>query len=245
MFFVDDLFRTEEDILIKTQAYIDNLGEATTVDAKLYIELFIHFKRFVKQTKRTMRIADRMTSELNCAKHELSDKANIDELTQIYNRRYMVTALEHCYDVCIKSSQYLSVIMLDIDYFKNYNDSLGHQMGDICLKQVAKVLTDVIHRHNDIVARYGGEEFIIILPNTEEGGAVAVADKIVESIYAQNIPHPKSLIADRVTVSLGVTSCIPSANIKADDLIKAADNALYEAKGKGRNRFIYRDAKEK
>ena len=127
--------------------------------------------------------------------------------------------------------------MIDIDYFKSYNDTYGHLQGDRCLKQVAQTIKSSIKRSKDLVARYGGEEFIIILPDVKIAGARIVAENIRSEVKALNIPHAASEISDYLTISLGIASTIPAIDSKASTLIAAADRAVYLAKEKGRDRI--------
>lgn len=127
-----------------------------------------------------------------------------------------------------------------MDYFKLYNDYYGHPSGDTCLYKVAQILTANIKRPADLVTRYGGEEFAIILPNTSAQGAQQVAQNIQQALAEINIPHAQSLVKDHVTLSMGIASMIPHPDFTYDDLIKAADQALYAATGNGRNQyFVY------
>ena len=125
--------------------------------------------------------------------------------------------------------------LCDIDYFKQYNDRFGHQQGDTCLKQVAKAIASSVSLPADVVARYGGEEFALILPRTSTDNALQIAEKIRVKINNLNISHPSSLVSDRVTLSLGVTSVIPSYKYTKKQLLITADKALYQAKKQGRN----------
>ena len=135
-----------------------------------------------------------------------------------------------------RSGEQLSLILLDIDHFKAYNDSYGHIAGDKCLQMIARVLESCANRPSDLAARFGGEEFVCILPETALGGAVAVAEKIRRSIMDINIPHKSSSVADRVTASFGVAAAHCSTEGSATDLLKQADTLLYRAKESGRNR---------
>jgi len=125
--------------------------------------------------------------------------------------------------------------MLDIDYFKRYNDHYGHLEGDHCLKLVANALEEFCRRPFDFVARYGGEEFSCILPNTSLAGAGQVAEGMREAVAGLKVPHAKSDVSDWVSISLGVAHCQPPGTISPDELLKKADDALYRAKQKGRN----------
>ncbi len=132
----------------------------------------------------------------------------------------------------------LCVMMVDIDYFKRYNDTYGHMEGDNCLKKIAKVLHDNMYRADDFVARYGGEEFVVVLPNTNETGASLMAARLMESIRNCRIPHKNSDVSEYVTVSIGVVTGMVEYSHSIDTYIKRADELLYESKQSGRNRFI-------
>jgi len=133
----------------------------------------------------------------------------------------------------------LSLMMIDIDYFKKYNDTYGHSAGDDCLKIVADTFKRCIPRTDDFVARYGGEEFVAVLPNTDENGARIVANRILKRIREKNILHEKSDAANHVTVSVGVTTGYVEHTHTADDFIRRADEMLYHAKNSGRNRYSF------
>jgi diguanylate cyclase (GGDEF)-like protein len=134
--------------------------------------------------------------------------------------------------------------MLDLDFFKNYNDLYGHALGDACLKAVAKTLEESVLRPEDFVARYGGEEFVVVLPNTGEDGACEIADRILQNVRSRNIPHENSATACHVTLSIGITSGRALYTSSAADFIKKADEAMYMSKQSGRNRYTYLAFKE-
>jgi len=133
----------------------------------------------------------------------------------------------------------LSLILCDVDFFKLYNDTYGHQAGDECLKKVAQAMQNTIKRPGDLVARYGGEEFAIILPNTPMSGAFHIAEEIRAKIVCLHLDHEKSKVCDRVTVSLGVATIIPEPEFTPEMLIATADFALYRAKEQGRNCVVF------
>jgi len=170
---------------------------------------------------------------------ELLDLTTIDQLTGIYNRRYMDGNLRKLIKTLSRTKSKLSLLMIDIDFFKNYNDTYGHDMGDKCLKTVAESLSQCITREDDFIVRYGGEEFAIVLPNTDEDGARQVADKLLKKIRECKIPHEKSGASDCVTISIGGTTGIVSHLNDPYDYIKCADTALYESKHNGRNRYTF------
>jgi diguanylate cyclase (GGDEF)-like protein len=181
------------------------------------------------------KVSDR-TVELQRANQELLDLANLDGLTQIANRRRFDLYFATEWQRHLRSQAPLALILIDIDYFKRYNDCYGHQCGDDCLIQVAQSIAKVLQRPTDLVARYGGEEFVAILPNTSIEGALTVAEDIRKAISTLAIPHAKSEVSQYLTLSLGIASLIPSSDTKSEDLITSADLALYAAKHQGRDR---------
>jgi diguanylate cyclase (GGDEF)-like protein len=170
------------------------------------------------------------------------EKARIDGLTQIANRRRFDEYLLQEWGRHIRMQQPLSLLICDVDHFKLYNDSRGHQAGDECLKSVAKALNQC-YRAGDLVARYGGEEFAIVLPQTDRAGAVLVAERVREAVAAAALPHAASPVSDRVTVSIGAACITPRPHGPADagTLVEAADRQLYLAKHLGRNQVSYED----
>lgn len=173
--------------------------------------------------------------DLADANQKLERLTLIDDLTGIANRRYFEAFSEQEWKRCLRERKPLSLIMIDIDYFKSYNDYYGHQKGDDGLKKVAETLNHTMNRAGDLAVRYGGEEFAAILSNTDPEGAFFVADIIRKEIEALQIEHPCSPIGDHVTVSLGLATRLPSHQTSFTDLIKAADQALYTAKLNGKN----------
>jgi diguanylate cyclase (GGDEF)-like protein len=165
----------------------------------------------------------------------------IDQLTGIYNRRYLDGSLKKIIKLHSRTGGYLSILMIDIDHFKKYNDTYGHDAGDECLRKVAAALSQCIIRDEDFVARYGGEEFAVVLPNTDKNGALLIAKRMLERVRECKIPHDTGDIADFVTVSIGVTTCITNHLQHGSDYIKAADKALYESKRNGRNRYTFHE----
>jgi len=163
----------------------------------------------------------------------------IDPLTGIFNRRFMNGHLKKIMKSLSRSGGKLGLLIIDIDFFKIYNDTYGHDMGDNCLKTVADVLASCITREEDFVARYGGEEFVVVLPNTGKDGAEMLAEKMRKKIYDCNIPHTQSGITEFVTISIGGTSGTVYHSHNESDFIKRADEALYKSKHEGRNRYSF------
>lgn len=166
----------------------------------------------------------------------LESQAMLDGLTNIPNRRRFDETLESEWKRAQRSGTPLSLIMGDIDFFKHYNDNYGHGVGDECLKKVAAALAGSIDRPSDLVARYGGEEFVILLPETDATGAMAIAERFRSQVESLRIPHEYSDASNVVTVSVGLACVTPKAEMKQGDLLKLADDQLYRSKQTGRNR---------
>lgn len=162
--------------------------------------------------------------------------ADHDGLLGIPNRRLLDEALHSEWRRMMRDGEPLSLLMVDVDLFKRYNDRYGHQAGDECLKGVVAVLSGVLRRPGDLVARYGGEEFVVLLPQTDEAGAMRVAEEIRHALAQRKIPHADSPVAAYVTVSIGLATTVPAAVEHVDSLLEQADQALYRAKQRGRDR---------
>ena len=161
-----------------------------------------------------------------------------DSLTNLANRRAFDLKYNSEWKRALRDQTPLSLVFGDVDYFKKYNDTLGHPNGDECLKKVGKLLSQAAKRENDFVARYGGEEFIIILPNTSQEQAYNITSSLQKMLSDFGIPHPNSDISDKVTISFGIISCIPQKNDSPEELFQQVDQALYQAKSQGRNRIV-------
>uniref|UniRef100_A0A7C4Y636 Diguanylate cyclase n=1 Tax=candidate division WOR-3 bacterium TaxID=2052148 RepID=A0A7C4Y636_UNCW3 len=234
-------------IMVTVESDINTLKLAFDAGAVDYItkpikavELIVRVSSMLKLKKemdvrkeREQRLAE-ITRELAVKNRILKGLSFIDELTGIGNRRLFDMILEKEWKRAKRYLQPISLIIIDIDYFKNFNDTYGHLKGDDCLKTVAKVLSKTIKRPSDIVARYGGEEFAVILPDTNEENAVKLAEDMRIGIENLNITHISSEIKI-LTISLGVASVIPNQNLEMSFLILLADRALYDAKNNGRN----------
>jgi diguanylate cyclase (GGDEF)-like protein/PAS domain S-box-containing protein len=175
-------------------------------------------------------------TERKKAEEQLKLFASMDGLTGIANRRHFDTTLDLEWRRAMRSAKPLSLIIVDVDYFKNYNDVYGHPAGDSCLQKIAHTIRDSLRRAGNFVARYGGEEFIVILPDTNTEGAYLFAESLIEKIENLNIEHKDSKVGKNVTVSLGVSTAVPKKDSTQDELISMADKALYKAKQEGRNR---------
>lgn len=175
------------------------------------------------------------TRELEAANKELQRISIIDGLTQLYNRRYFDETLEAEIRRLQRTASPLSLLICDIDHFKKYNDAYGHLAGDQCIGEVVESIREFCNRASDIPARFGGEEFAIILPNIESEGAMTVAERIRQDVASKKIPHEYALNKDIVSISIGVTTVIPTTQTLSKDIISLADEALYESKNNGRD----------
>ncbi|MDA3808903.1 MAG: diguanylate cyclase [Spirochaetaceae bacterium] len=183
------------------------------------------------------------TVELKIVNKKLERLSNIDDLTSLYNRRYFDKRYFSEWNRLQRVKLPISVLMCDIDNFKLYNDYYGHQAGDRCIKDVARIITDHCVRPTDLAVRYGGEEFLVILPQTDDSGAMKVAESIRASIENTKIKHEYSTSSDFITISIGVASIIPDQDISPLVLVEMADKALYVCKNNGRNKVSLYDKK--
>ncbi len=193
--------------------------------------LLSNYQALLRKLERVTKVSDKQQISL----HEM---VKTDGLTGVNNRNHLEYFLRLEWKRSLDLQVPLSVIMIDIDYFKVYNDTYGHQAGDNCLVQVANILSASVKRSSDFVARYGGEEFIIVLGDCHPDFAAEIAGSIKSSLTDANIPHEGSDVADRVTLSIGIATQVPDSESSVETLIKRADDALYKAKTQGRNRII-------
>ena len=192
----------------------------------------------MKERDEAFRALEKSKQQLAEANEVLQKLSSLDGLTGIPNRRRFDEAFKQEWQRAVRHSTSISLVMIDIDFFKLYNDTYGHQGGDDCLKRVAVLLEDSAHRETDLVARYGGEEFAAILPETGTNGAFEVAETMRMTIDNEKIPHASSKVADHVTISVGVATWVPEQGSSLEKLLAAADKALYKAKESGRNQVI-------
>ena len=197
------------------------------------VRSFVTMREDIKERESEIHEANENLSRLN---QKLEQISNTDAMTNLANRRHFDETLAKEISRHSRQSIPLALIICDIDYFKQYNDTYGHQQGDKCLRQVANSIRKTSARGEDLVARYGGEEFAVILPNTNEEQASKIAEKIRAHVHDLGLSHKTSEISDHVSVSLGLASVIPDSGTTMSDLIEDADRALYRAKRDGRNR---------
>ena len=207
---------------------------------ELIARIRYHSQAYINQLERdeAFRALEESREQLARANRSLQKLSSHDSLTGIANRRFFDETLKKEWKSSLRSKTPISLVMLDIDFFKLYNDHYGHQGGDNCLKKVARGLDSALHRETDFLARYGGEEFSAVLPNTDLKGALRVAEEMRLAVKALRIEHAKSKVSDIVSISLGVSSEIPQLGSEPEILIAAADQALYKAKENGRDRVM-------
>ena len=230
----DDFAREQERLgsaLLRLKA-VDDGGPHT---GREFTALASEYNRLLQWARDTASLTGSMCQKI----YELHALMQQDPLTGIRNRRYLEVNLGRIVKTLCRSESELGVLMVDVDYFKEYNDVYGHSMGDAALKIVAAALQKVLTRADDFVARYGGEEFIAILPNTGEQGTRLVAERMLASVRACNIPYECGGHLTYVTVSIGATSGKVTPGSCRDDFIRLADDALYEAKNNGRNNSVF------
>ena len=195
-------------------------------------------KKTNEKLKKSVIKHQELEKSLRASNKQLELLSTLDGLTGIANRRTFEKFLEREWKSSMRHTQPVTAIMMDIDFFKLYNDTYGHQAGDDCLKKVAHTIEKSLRRPGDLVARYGGEEFVAILSDTPKKGAFGLAEKVRASVEALEIPHQASPVNKFVTISLGVASRVPERGDASSILISEADQSLYKAKQEGRNRVM-------
>lgn len=227
----------------------EHLGRIYNAGACDYIIKPLHLDEAVARVQAVLRSREEMARrtarerelvaancKLEAANRELLRLAAVDPVTGVANRRSFDQTMDRVWRSCARHNLEVALLMIDVDFFKPYNDRMGHPAGDECLKCVAGGLAAALKRPDDFVARYGGEEFAVILPRTDLPGACVVGERMRASIQALGIAHPASPAAHHVTISQGVACQIPERGSNCSLLIAMADQALYEAKRTGRNR---------
>lgn len=234
-----DLFEAEQRIYDRAVKHMKAVDAGEAYDFEEFRALTKGYHAILRQLRRITKLYDRTTDNLHESNLDLADKVHYDALTGIYSRRFMEEGLERNIRSLSRSGGVMAVMMMDIDFFKKYNDTYGHTAGDECLRTVAKAIAGCIARADDFVARYGGEEFVAVLPNTDEKGVALIAEKVLQAIRGLGIPHVKNEAAGCVTISIGATTVRPRHGHQAVDYIKRADAALYVSKHEGRDRYTY------
>ena len=226
-----------EDVIARLENQLKSYYARTELNIKneqLTIELKTKDKQLAKATQERQ-FAETRLLKLN---QKLTELTTLDSLTNLANQAYFEEILAKEWNKGEKEYTTLSCVLCEIDYFKLYNNCLGDRAGNVCLKKVAKAILKTVNRSGDLIARYGREEFAIILPQTKAEAAMIVAEKIRQQIKELKIPHPNSLVSDRISLSLGITSIIPTSNYTEEQLLSTARVALFEAKKQGGDRAI-------
>ncbi|MBF0472919.1 MAG: diguanylate cyclase [Nitrospirae bacterium] len=236
--------RTSEIPVIMITGKIDDesLQSAFDIGASDYVKKPFSQIELVSRVKSVLRLKNEINQniklmwELEQANSQLVLLSQRDGLTGLANRRYFDEFIEREWRICKRNKQPLSLILMDIDFFKRYNDTYGHIGGDQCLKKVASVIKQMEKRGGDLAARYGGEEFVVVLANTPSYQAERLAEFYRMKVESMGISHKSSDASDVVTISLGVATVIPTDEYNYKNLIESADTALYQSKEHGRNR---------
>jgi len=237
-----DLFSREQQVYDASVAVLlSEKEDATTVDMSHYGKLVEEYGKLLnqfRQFRHSSMLSDLPTQYISTDNYETLGKAHYDVLTGIFNKRYLNETLDRTLATMCREGDALSMILVDVDYFSQYNDIYGQDAGDGCLHSIAEVLKSCLFRRHDFVARYGAEEFIAILPHTPEHGARLVADRMLESVRCLEIPHSGSEILDAVSVSIGIVSGSKNTGSwVSSDFFKRVDEALFQAKNNGRNQY--------
>ncbi len=234
------------DLVLKafaSKVYIEQRRTLTPLFATFFILIFVLFGTlyifFINKRKELVeKLVKKRTQELDALNKKLSILSRTDTLTNIANRRYFDEYLYSQWNRALRDKTPISLVMIDIDYFKLYNDNYGHPKGDTCLQDVASILKNTLKRDSDLIARYGGEEFIIVLPNTKE--SLTIANKCLEAILNAKIEHKFSKISNIISISIGATTIVPTSDSQLKAFLQNVDKALYDAKETGRNKVCER-----
>ncbi len=237
-------------IMVTAVDEVESLSRAFAVGAIDYVTKPFHetelqarvsstlrLKREIDQRKERERQLMRSTARLTEANQSLLRHSLLDELTGVPNRRAFNESFDEEWRRALRNSEWLGLLAVDIDHFKEYNDTYGHQAGDECLRRLAAGMTDNLHRAGDLLARVGGEEFMVLLPRTDPEGARALAESLRRAVEDLAIPHERSRTAKVVTASVGVASVRVEPDADRKEVVQVADDALYTSKRGGRNRI--------
>jgi len=232
---LEDIFAKEEKIIIQAEKLMESKAFTTAADEALYGRLLDEYRKMLKQVRSLVKMADMMQGQLSALSSKLEGLSNIDELTGLSNRRFLNETYQKEWCSAVRSQTTLGFLMIDIDYFKMYNDTFGHIQGDWCLQEIAHTIKQSVKRPRDFVARFGGEEFVVLLPDTALSGCSCAAERILSDVRSLSIPASLVNSNGKVTVSIGMGALIPNKNMESDILLHMADQALYRAKNDGRN----------
>jgi len=235
---------SREDPVVKSDAFANGANDYLVKlpdKIELVARIRAHTKHYLMQLERDAAFfaLREMQKQLEKTNAELQRLSSLDGLTGIANRRQFDETLKREWQRAQREEWPLSLILIDIDHFKPFNDTYGHQRGDECLQKVAKALSGILSRPADLIARYGGEEFVAVLPTTDAEGALKVAERLRATVRGLGIPHAAGGGNDVVTISAGIATVTPSPDGSAEQLVEEADRALYQAKDGGRDRAVH------
>jgi len=237
---------SKEDAVVKSEAFaagVDDYLVKLPDRVELIARVRHHSKGYLARLQRdaAYRALDASQQKLLEMNRALQRLSHVDGLTGLSNRRYLDEYLATEWKRAARELNEFSVLMIDVDFFKKYNDSQGHMAGDEVLRQVGEAVRLALHRPADLAARFGGEEFCAILPGTDLGGAQVIGERICRAVESLRIAHPAQGPGSVVTVSVGGAATMPVRGGQATDLLAAADEALYRAKHEGKNRAVLRE----
>ena len=236
---MSDLFAREQKILNDAVAHTDEMRGRVLNDSYKYETLAREYGRLLRQIRRAAKNSEKVNGDLGNVKAEPIDESQCDSLTGAFGRSFFNNTMERYIKALSRSYGVISVMMVDIDYFKLYNEHYGSDAGDVCLKSVAEAVKSCLLRVDDFVARCSGEEFIVVLPHSNEIGAELIAKRILEKISELAILHEKSEVASTLTVSIGIVTANAEHTQSAMEYLMSTEKALLKAKTSGRNRFVF------
>lgn len=225
-----NIFAKEEQVVAQAEKLLESVPFINSQCAKEYGSLLNEYKSLLKQMTSVVRLADMTQLELRNMSQRLEIASQTDSLTGLHNRRSFNVAFHREWNSAMRMSTTLSILMIDIDHFKRFNDTYGHLQGDECLVTVAKEISQSVKRPRDFAARFGGDEFVLLLPETDATGAGRVAQTLLEGIRQRSVTHSNSPTHETVTLSIGIATVVPHKGLEKDDFLNMADKALYSAK---------------
>ena len=237
----DDLFAAEQKIFDDAVKYALDIRNGVVPEINKYDELASNYGKLLKQLRMVTKISDWTAVSLNTSVHDLLDIVHLDVMTGVFNRKYLEDNMDRITKSLIRRNGNIGMMMIDVDYFKKYNDTYGHSKGDDCLKAIAEAIQQSLFRPDDFVVRYGGEEFVVVMPDADESAVRVVANRVINSVRLLDIPHEKNKAAPYVTISVGVTVAVAKNKQYIEEYINCADEALYYSKNTGRDRYTYMD----
>lgn len=227
--------------LLLAKTFTESLEQRTVMSEQL-AEMNDHLDELVAQRTRELTASndriEQQNYELELINHKLQRLSLRDPLTELWNRRKYDETIVMEWNRCLRQHRPISLLFIDVDYFKNYNDLYGHVAGDATLIKIGNTLRTALSRPTDMVVRYGGEEFIVLLAETDKEEALSNAHRLLKKVEALAIPHEGSVVKNCITVSIGVATLLPDHHSRHEDLVKMADEALYQAKSNGRNQVV-------